>query len=138
MAAAASKDYQEAIHIYAPTVGGTITVTADVYNSGAYVRTVAVGTIASANGSFVRFSGKVTTAASGENQILWKFAFAGGTPSTIYVTAGHGVQESTLTPAFDGTRQGCTWSSTAHASTSSRAVSTLTQALIQNGAAVLG
>lgn len=128
LVATASKDYYTSLYVYAPTVGGNIIITAEV-EDGAH--SFALGTISAANSGWTRYSVKSATVAL-EDTIKVKFAFAGGSASTIYVTGAQIVQESVLTPFFCGASaasvfgSGSTaWTGTANASTSTRAASSL-------------
>lgn len=114
----ASTAYASGVHIYAPTVGGNIVVTAE------HTTAHTLGTITAANAGFVRYE-LATPTVAGEVTLALKFAFAGGTTSTIYVTGADVVVSPILAPHFDGTYPGCAWTSTANASTSTRTASSL-------------
>jgi hypothetical protein len=117
----ASTSYNDSIYVYAPTLGGNLTITSEVGH------TFTVAALTAANTGFVRYSVQANTVA-GEVVKGLKFTFAGGTASTVYVTGYNPVAASLVVPYFDGssTGGGCAWTGTANASTSTRAASVLT------------
>jgi hypothetical protein len=114
----ASTAYASGVHIYAPTVGGNIVVTAENGHS------FTLGTITTANATFVRYE-LATPTVAGEVTLALKFSFAGGTASTIYVTGADVVASPILTPHFDGSYPNCAWTGTPNESTSTRTKSSL-------------
>lgn len=94
VAVTASKDYFTSLYVYAPTLGGNLTITAE---NG---HTFSVAALTGANAGWVRYSVKSATVAL-ETTLKLKFAFAGGTPSTVYVTAAQLVQEPVLSEFFN-------------------------------------
>ena len=122
----ASLDYWTSIYVYAPTLGGNLTIKASV-KSDAHLFTVAA--LTGTNTGWVRYTIKSSTV-SAETTLKLQFIFAGGTASTVYVTGAQVVQELFCTPFFCGLSgfTGCVWSGTANASTSTRAASLLAYA----------
>lgn len=119
----ASTAYRTSLYVYAPTVGGDITITAETGTSHA------VATITAANSGWVRYSAATAT---GVGQVVLgiKVAFAGAGASTIYITGAQVVAESVVSPFFCGLTNDCAWTGTANASTSTRTESVLTYAAI--------
>lgn len=114
----ASTAYNSSIYVYAPTLGGNLTITDEVGH------TFTLAALTAANAGWVRYSVQANTVAAEVTKSL-KFTFAGGTESTVYVTGYNPVASAVLTPYFDGGMQNCAWTGTANASTSTRAVSLL-------------
>jgi hypothetical protein len=114
----AAKDYFDSLYIYAPTVGGNLTITAETGH------TFTLAAVTAVVPGWTRYSIYAPTVA-GETTLSLKFAFAGGTASTVYIVAAQAVQESVESPFFCGLLAGCAWTGTANASTSTRTVSTL-------------
>lgn len=75
--------------------------------------------VAAVNSSFVRVSGTITIAASGEDGLRVLVAGGAGTV-TAYLTGAMLEKSAVLTPYFDGSTHDCSWSSTPNASTSLR------------------
>ncbi len=114
----ASTSYNSSIYVYAPTLGGNLTITVE---NG---HTFSLAALTAANSGFVPYSVQSNTVA-GEVVLGLKLTFAGGTASTVYVTGCDVVAASVATPHFDGTYDACAWTGTANASTSTRAISLL-------------
>jgi len=114
----ASTSYNQSIYVYAPTLGGNLTITSE---NG---HTFTVAALTAANTGWVRYAVAANTVA-GEVVHGLKFTFAGGTASTVYVTGAKLVAETVLTPYFDGSSADCVWTGTANASTSTRGASVL-------------
>jgi len=114
----ASTSYNSSIYVYAPTLGGNLTITDEV----GHTFTLAALTVA--NAGWVLYGVRANTVA-GEVTKRLKFTFAGGGASTVYVTGFNPVASTVLTPYFDGTYSGCAWTGAADASTSTRTVSGL-------------
>ena len=119
MVVVASTSYNSSLYVYAPTLGGNLTITAE---NG---HTFTVAALTGASAGWTRYSVQSNTVA-GEVVLGLKFSFAGGTASTVYVTGCNPVASSVLTPYFDGTYPDCSWSGAANASTSVMAASGLT------------
>ncbi len=116
----ASTSYNDSIYVYAPTLGGNLTITSEVGH------TFSVAALTGANAGWVRYSVQANTV-GGEVVKGLKFTFAGGTASTVYVTGYNPIASSILTPYGDGSYPGWAWSNPAlpHASTSVRTASVL-------------
>jgi hypothetical protein len=120
----ASISYHSSIYVYAPTLGGNLTIT--VENGHTFSLAALTGT----NAGFVRYNVQSNTVA-GEVVLGLKFSFAGGGASTVYVTGFCPIAATVLTPYFDGSTNDSlnpstyAWTGTAHASTSVRAGSVL-------------
>ena len=111
----ASKYYQTMLYVYAPTLGGNLTITAETGH------TFTVAALTTSNSGWTKYVVKANTAA-GETVLGLKFAFATGTGSTVYVTACRPVNENNFcTGYFDGSYHDCSWTGTAFLSTSTRA-----------------
>ena len=114
----ASVNNQVSLYIFCPVLGGNLTITAETGDS----HTVAA--VTAANAGWVRYSVNAHTSA-GQTTLHLHLAFAGGTASTVYITACNSVQGGLVVPYFDGGSPGCSWAGTAHASASNSAFSVL-------------
>lgn len=115
----ASTAYNDSIYVYAPTLGGNLTITDEVGH------TFTLAALTAANAGFVRYSVQANTVAAEVTKSL-KFTFAGGTASTVYVTGFNPIASTVLTPYFDGSYSGCAWTGAANESTSTRTANALT------------
>jgi hypothetical protein len=107
----ASTDYHTSLHIYAPTLGSTLTVTAETGH------TFTVATVSAANADWARYDVDAPTVA-GETTLHLKFAFAGGTESIVYVVGVLVAPEGVLRDYFDGSFANSAWVDTPNASAS--------------------
>lgn len=112
----ASTAYMASIYVYAPTLGGNLTITTEDGHS--FTLAALTGVV----GAWRRYNIASPTVA-GEVTLSLKFSFAGGGVSTVYVTGCNVIATSVLTPYFDGSSPDCVWTGTANASTSTRTVS---------------
>lgn len=123
---AASTPYNCSLYAYCPEFGGNVTITAE---NG---HTFTVAALTGAMSGWTRYSVQSNTVA-GEVVLGLKFAFAGGSQSTLYVTGFNPVASAVLTPYFDGSYPSCAWTGVANASTSTRAVSALAYQIASTG-----
>ncbi len=118
MTVSASTSYMTTLYVYAPTLGGNLVITGETGT------TSTVATLTGANTGWVRYAAATNTGV-GQTTLALKFAFAGGTASTVYVTGVCPYAGTVTMPYFDGGYPGCAWSGTANASTSTRTASVL-------------
>ena len=113
-----SKDYWASLYVYAPTIGGTLTITTQATGAST------IATIAVANAGWTRYIVKHTTGGA-ETTLHLHFSFAGGTASTVYVSGAQIAQDMAPTPFFCGLMPACAWAGTVNASASTRTGSEL-------------
>ena len=118
MTVSASTSYWTTLYVYAPTLGGNLVITGETGT------TSTVATLTAANTGWVRYAAATNTGV-GQTTLALKFAFAGGTASTVYVTGVCPYAGTVTVPYWDGSYPGCAWSGTANASTSTRSASDL-------------
>jgi lysophospholipase L1-like esterase len=118
IAVTASKDYTYQLLVFAPALGGNLTITCET----GHVFTLVA--LTGANAGWYKASIKASTVA-GETVHGLKFAFAGGTSSIVYVTAAALTQTAWAPPWFCGANPGCAWTSAADGSASTLTASSL-------------
>jgi hypothetical protein len=122
IAVSANEVYTISVYCYVPSmaVAGSLLLRINTLLTGTLVRSTLTMMTPTVGTGFVRYSGTVTIAASGENQIQPRIVFTTGSSSTSYWTGFQLEKAAAASPYFDGGTHDCAWTGAANASTSTR------------------